>query len=86
MPTILDLSRDEWQPYIEAVRQQAEPRELTPAEREEREHVLARVREAGAVLKQRFRAAGVPLRLTRPRRVVYAGLGCRFSRRRPERR
>ena len=48
MPTILELPRDEWQPYIEAVRQQAEPRELTPAERQKREDVLARVREAAA--------------------------------------
>ena len=61
MPTILDLPRDEWQPYIEAVRQQTEPRELTPAERQKREDVLARVREAAAVLKQRFRARRVYL-------------------------
>jgi predicted nucleotidyltransferase len=61
MPTILDLPRDEWQPYIEAVRQQPEPPELTPAERQEREHLLDRVREAADALKQRFRAQRVYL-------------------------
>lgn len=54
MPTALELTREEWQPYIEAARQQPPLPKLTLAEQQERERLLARVREAAAILKHQF--------------------------------
>jgi len=54
MPTALELTREEWQPYIEAARQQPPLPELTLVEQQEREQLLARVREAAAILKRQF--------------------------------
>ncbi len=54
MPTALELSREEWKPYIEAARRRPLPPKLTPAQEIEREQVLAQVREAAAALKAQF--------------------------------
>jgi predicted nucleotidyltransferase len=54
MPTALELTREGWKSYLEAVRHRPAPPGLTPAERSERERLLARIREAAAALKSRF--------------------------------
>jgi predicted nucleotidyltransferase len=54
MPTALELTREEWQSYIEATRQHPPLPKLTLAEQQEREQLLARVREAAAILKRQF--------------------------------
>ena len=54
MPTALELTREEWQPYIAAARRRISLPELTPYEQEKRERLLARAREAAAQLKTRF--------------------------------
>lgn len=54
MPTALELSRDEWQPYIEAARKQLPTTKLSLAEQEAREQLLVRVREAIVQLKAQF--------------------------------
>lgn len=63
MPTALELSREGWKPYLEAVRHRPARPALTPAERCERERLLNRIRKAAEVLKTRFGA----------RRVVFFG-------------
>ena len=60
MPTALELGRQGWQPYLKATRQQPVT-ELTPAEQQERERLLQRVREAAAAIKTRFGAERVVL-------------------------
>lgn len=54
MPTALELTREEWQPYIDAARERKPPPELTRVERQERKQLMARVRKVSAVLKARF--------------------------------
>lgn len=61
MPTALELTREQWQPYIEAARQRPAPPELTPAEQQQREQLLVRVRQVATELKSRFRAKRVIL-------------------------
>ena len=61
MPTALELTREQWQPYIEATRQRPAPPELTPAEQQQREQLLVRVRQVATELKSRFRAKRVIL-------------------------
>ena len=61
MPTALELTHEEWQPYIEAARQRLVPPKLTPAEQQLREQLLARAREVAATLKNRFGARRVIL-------------------------
>ncbi|MEW5958069.1 MAG: nucleotidyltransferase domain-containing protein [Chloroflexota bacterium] len=61
MPTALELTREEWQPYLEAARRRPPPPPLTSAERNEREQLLNRIREVAAVLKARFGARRVIL-------------------------
>ena len=61
MPTALELTHEGWESYLKAARLRPAPPGLTPAEQREREQVLARVREAGAVLKSRFGARRVVL-------------------------
>ena len=61
MPTALELTREQWQPYIEAVRQRSALPELTPAQQEQREQLLVRVRQVAAELKSRFNAKRVIL-------------------------
>ena len=54
MPTALELPRDKWAPYLEAARQRALPKEMSPAERRERDRLLMRVHQAAGVLKAQF--------------------------------
>lgn len=54
MPTALELTREEWQQYIDAARQRPSPSKPDEVERQEREQLLERVREAAAQLKTRF--------------------------------
>jgi uncharacterized protein len=54
MPTALELKREEWQPYIEAVSRRVPDTTLTAVEQTERDQLLERVRQAAATLKQRF--------------------------------
>jgi len=61
MPTALELSRDEWQPYIEAARKRLVSPNLSLAEQEQREQLLTRVREAARQLKLQFNVQRVIL-------------------------
>jgi predicted nucleotidyltransferase len=61
MPTALELTREEWQSYIDAAKQHLLPPQLTLIEQEEREQLLTRVREAAATLKDRFEVQQVVL-------------------------
>jgi predicted nucleotidyltransferase len=61
MPTALELTREEWQPYIEAAGRHQELHKPTPFEQPEREALLSRVRQAAAALKARFGARRVIL-------------------------
>jgi hypothetical protein len=54
MPTALELSREQWQPYIEAAKKRLVPRELSYAEKQQRNQLLMRLREAAARLKSQF--------------------------------
>ncbi len=54
MPTALELTRKEWQPYIEAARKRPTRPQITSAKRREREELLIRVRDVATVLKNRF--------------------------------
>ena len=61
MPTALELTREQWQPYIEAARQHVRRPKATPAEQEEREKLLIRVRQAAVELKTHFKVKQVIL-------------------------
>lgn len=61
MPTALELSREEWQPYIEAARKRLGSPNLSLAEQEQREQLLTRVREAARQLKFQFNVQRVIL-------------------------
>lgn len=61
MATALELAREGWSPYIEALSRRPAPPELSPEEQRERKQLLARVRQAAAMLKSRFRAQRVVL-------------------------
>ena len=61
MPTALELTREQWLPYIEAVRRRPELPELTPAEQHQRERLLVRVRQVATELKFRFKVKRVIL-------------------------
>ncbi|MBK7893553.1 MAG: nucleotidyltransferase domain-containing protein [Anaerolineaceae bacterium] len=61
MPTALELSREEWQPYIEAARKRLVSPNLSLAEQERREQLLTRVREAARQLKFQFNVQRVIL-------------------------
>ena len=54
MPTALELTREEWQPYIEAARKRLTPPKLSLAEQQQREQLLTRVQEAARQLKTQF--------------------------------
>lgn len=54
MPTALELTREEWQPYIEAAQKRPARSHLTATERQEHERLLARVRELAVALKAQF--------------------------------
>ena len=61
MPTALELSREQWQLYIDAARRRPAPPRPTPVELRKREQLLSRVRKASAALKTRFGARRVIL-------------------------
>jgi predicted nucleotidyltransferase len=61
MPTALELTREEWQPYIEAARRRPTLHDFSPVEHHEREQLLSRIHEAAAILKSRFGARRVIL-------------------------
>lgn len=61
MPTALELTREQWQSYIEAARFRAPPPKMTLAQQNEREQLLNRVRQAADELKTRFKAKRVIL-------------------------
>jgi predicted nucleotidyltransferase len=61
MPTALELTREQWQPYIEAARRRQALFEPAPVEQPDREALLCRVRQAAAALKARFGARRVIL-------------------------
>jgi predicted nucleotidyltransferase len=61
MPTALQLSRKEWQPYIDAARQRPAPVQPTEAELRARDDLLDRVRQVAAQLKICFGAQRVML-------------------------
>jgi len=61
MPTALELSREQWQPYIEAAQRRLAPAKPTPANQNDREQLLERVRQVAAELKTRFKAKRVIL-------------------------
>jgi predicted nucleotidyltransferase len=61
MPTALELTREQWQPYIDAARRRPAPPRPTPAEQRKREQLLSRVHKASAALKTRFGARRVIL-------------------------
>jgi len=54
MPTVLELSRDKWTPYLEAARKRALTIEMSPAERRVRDRLLVHVRQAAGMLKAQF--------------------------------
>ena len=59
MPTALELSREEWQPYIEAARKRLVSPNLSLVEQEQREQLLTRVRDAAGQLKSQFKVKRV---------------------------
>ena len=61
MPTALELSRQEWQKYIEAARKRPSLPELSSTEKAMREQRLERVRQAARQLKKQFGAEKVIL-------------------------
>ena len=61
MATALELTRKGWAPYIESMSIRPDPPELTPEENEEQRQLLARVRQAAAMLKKRFATQRVVL-------------------------
>jgi predicted nucleotidyltransferase len=54
MPTALELRADGWKRYLDAARRRPLPKDLTPAERRERDRLLVRVRQAASILKAQF--------------------------------
>lgn len=61
MPTALELTRQEWQPYIEAARRRLARPKMTSAQQHERERLLALVREVALQLKRQYGAKRVIL-------------------------
>ena len=61
MATALELTRKGWSLYVEAMSRRPASPELTPEEQQERRQLLTQVREAAAMLKQRFAVRRVVL-------------------------
>lgn len=61
MPTALELTHAQWQPYIEAARQRPAPPAPTLAEQQQRAQLLARVRQVAAELNSRYKVKRVLL-------------------------
>ena len=56
MPTALELTREGWQPYIDAARRRPAPSKPTAAELRERDQLVDRARQVSEQLKARFGA------------------------------
>jgi predicted nucleotidyltransferase len=54
MPTALELTREGWKHYVEAVAQRLEPVTVKPEGEEARKQLLTRVHKAAAALKSHF--------------------------------
>lgn len=54
MPTALELTREEWRPYLVAARGHLSPTASPAYDHPGRQHLLLRIKEAVIVLKQRF--------------------------------
>ena len=54
MPTALDLTREEWESYLEVASRRPPLPELTTSEQRNRERLLERIREAAAALRARY--------------------------------
>lgn len=61
MPTALELSREEWAPYIERLRSDTARAPLTEAEEQARDRLFKRVQEAAKALKERYSVRRVVL-------------------------
>ena len=61
MPTALELTREEWQPYIDAARKRPNLPDLTPVEQRKREQLITRIHKVAVELKTRFRIQRVIL-------------------------
>jgi predicted nucleotidyltransferase len=61
MPTALELTREEWEPYLRGWARREAPATLDPEAVEQREALLERVREAAAQLTARFEVRRVVL-------------------------
>jgi len=61
MPTALELGREGWKSYPEAVRRRPAPPSIGPAESQEHEQLLERAQRAAALLKAQFGARRVVL-------------------------
>ena len=61
MPTALELTREQWKRYLEPARRRHATPGLSPAERQAREQLLQRVRDAATLLHKRFGARRVVL-------------------------
>jgi hypothetical protein len=59
MPTALELSCEEWQPYLEAAARRGPPPPLSARERRVQESLMRRVKPAADLLKTRFGARRV---------------------------
>jgi predicted nucleotidyltransferase len=61
MPTALELTREEWEPYLQSARRRPDFPVITPEEAQEREQLLVRVRKAAVELKRHFSVQRVVL-------------------------
>lgn len=61
MPTALELPRDEWGRYIKSITRRPSLPAITPEQAQEREQLLARVKEAVVELKKQFSVRRVML-------------------------
>jgi predicted nucleotidyltransferase len=60
MPTILEMTREELMPYVEALRKQ-KPVELTAEQIAQREELIQRARQAAEMLRQKYNVRRVVL-------------------------
>ncbi len=61
MPTALELTREQWQPYIEAAQHRVKHPGITAAEQNEREQLIDRVHQVAAELRSAFRVKRIIL-------------------------
>ena len=61
MPTALELTREEWQPYIEASLRRPESPGPDPSLAQQRKELLRRLQELAVLLKARFKVQRVVL-------------------------